>query len=468
MKITVIDSMMGSGKTTWSIDFMKEKMSKEKILFVTPFLDEITRIKEFAKSPFVAIRNFVEPVNCGKGKKHSFEELLKDGRNIALTHELFKTISENCCGSIKKYGYTLVLDEVFNPIDVYKGYSAFDVELLIKAEYVFRDFDERLRLTDDRKKLREIKTSTAYKPLIDDIENGRVLFTEKEKYLLWAFPHHVFGLFREVYILTFLFEKEMMGSYFKAFEIPYEKKSVKCIDGVYTLVDYYEPDLSEYAKLITFVRHGRKMFKQNDWDMTVKWFKSPQNKAKIDIIKNGIYQFFITEGQATGADDRLWTTFKKSAKYKLRGKGYTKAFTFLNNKATNAFGDRHYLVHAANVYPNPLIYNFLHRKGAVADKMDYVLPDLLQWVWRSALRNKEPIHLYIVSDRMAKAFYEFVFGEELDMALRYYPHVSYKQYLKECKKEKENMIELSEEEMFELEYADEDEFDESDDSEEDD
>ena len=43
MKVTVIDSIMGSGKTTSLINMMNEN-TEEKFIYITPYRDEIDRV----------------------------------------------------------------------------------------------------------------------------------------------------------------------------------------------------------------------------------------------------------------------------------------------------------------------------------------------------------------------------------------------------------------------------------------
>jgi len=42
-KITVVDSIMGSGKTSWSIQYINRNVF-DNFLYITPFLDEVNRI----------------------------------------------------------------------------------------------------------------------------------------------------------------------------------------------------------------------------------------------------------------------------------------------------------------------------------------------------------------------------------------------------------------------------------------
>ena len=43
-RITIIDSIMGSGKTSWAIQMMKEAPPTQNFIFITPFLSEMLLI----------------------------------------------------------------------------------------------------------------------------------------------------------------------------------------------------------------------------------------------------------------------------------------------------------------------------------------------------------------------------------------------------------------------------------------
>lgn len=44
--ITVVDSIMGSGKTSWAIQYINQSSPSTKFIFITPYLTEIERIIE--------------------------------------------------------------------------------------------------------------------------------------------------------------------------------------------------------------------------------------------------------------------------------------------------------------------------------------------------------------------------------------------------------------------------------------
>lgn len=59
-KITVIDAIMGSGKTSWSIDFINQNQNTN-FLYITPFLSEVDRILNNTSKD-----RFRQPINRGR------------------------------------------------------------------------------------------------------------------------------------------------------------------------------------------------------------------------------------------------------------------------------------------------------------------------------------------------------------------------------------------------------------------
>lgn len=80
--ITVVDSIMGSGKTSAMINKVNTDMENNYI-YVTPYLPEVERYIEKTE------HRFRQPLNTGDGKLDYLHRLLAAGENIATTHALF-------------------------------------------------------------------------------------------------------------------------------------------------------------------------------------------------------------------------------------------------------------------------------------------------------------------------------------------------------------------------------------------
>jgi hypothetical protein len=63
------------------------------------------------------------------------------------------------------------------------------------------------------------------------------------------------------------------------------------------------------------------------------------------------------------------------------------------------------------MHPHTFIDDFFEKKGIKIDRDAYALACLIQWVWRSRIRDGESIKLYLPSTRMRKLFTEWLDGK---------------------------------------------------------
>jgi hypothetical protein len=93
----------------------------------------------------------------------------------------------------------------------------------------------------------------------------------------------------------------------------------------------------------------------------------------------------------------------------LRGVRYSrnsstpdKSFGFIpsNAKATNDYRRVASVAYLVNVFYNPLIKSYFESMDVPVYEDLYALSQMVQWIWRSRIREKEPITVYIPSERM--------------------------------------------------------------------
>ena len=111
-----------------------------------------------------------------------------------------------------------------------------------------------------------------------------------------------------------------------------------------------------------------------------------------------IYNYFNNrvEGSAGGA---MWTCYT-SQRPKLKGAGYAKGFVACNARATNEHRHRTNLAYMIDLYMVPVVRMFIESRGVKVDQDQYALSALVQWIFRSAIRDGKPINLFIPSERM--------------------------------------------------------------------
>lgn len=390
---------MGSGKTSWSIQHINSNPF-ENFLYITPFLSEVKRIADNCE------RDFKQPINKGNGKLESINELLDCQYDIASTHALFKKFDEKTRENIINGHYTLILDEVINVIEPY-NIQKDDIPLLKDSGCITIDEDGFVVWNKEK-----LGYDTKYNE-IKVLAESRSLVCINQKLLLWHYPPDIFKLFDKIYILTYLFESSILKNYFALYQIEYEKKSIGNKDEQYYISDFYLPDTKIYSNLLNIYDGNLNAnIKQKQTGLSSTWFSKKVNTPIIRQMKKNIYNYFTNILNAK-SDTIMWTTFKDS-KTQLRGKGYSKefkaeqldnvvkAYGFLpcNARSTNKYGNCFNLAYCINVYLHPSVSQFFKQKGIAIDEDLYALSEMIQWIWRSRIRNGENINIYIPSIRM--------------------------------------------------------------------
>ena len=232
------------------------------------------------------------------------------------------------------------------------------------------------------------------------------LIQVNDKLLMWELPIEIFKKFKEVIILTYLFEGSVQKPYFDSFDIEYKLQSVK--DG--ELIPYEETSVEDKQKIISLINMistpSLDMIGLNEYDLSSTWYR--KNLVKpiyVERLKNNLSNFFKNIAKAT-TKQTMWSTFKEY-KNKLKGKGYTKSFCQYNIRATNDYRHCSALAYLLNVFPHTSLTMYFNEKGLKEINKDkYALSILLQWIWRSRIRNiadsdeNRKIDLYLPSRRM--------------------------------------------------------------------
>lgn len=411
-KVTVVDDIMGSGKTSWAIQHMNKAPKHQRFIFITPFLTEITRVKKATR------RRFKDPTNRNnKGSKlQGLKHLLKQGADICTTHALFKEFDQEVLDLLYFGNYTLILDEVAEVIEVV-NITGKDVEMLLKSEVVSVDSSTGLVSWIDTDYEGKFK---GYKHMIET----KKVFMHQGTVFIWTFPIEVFEAVREVYVLTYLFDGQIQKHYFDMHGLDYVKKSVAVVEDNHTLamtvvngemtfrvvpkyglIEHRQPDVSHLKELIHLCNDsklnsiGRSKNKLGHDGLTftqMKRLKKSDTKAKA--ISKNLYNWFRHKN-GVKVDSVMWTCPKDVVKV-VSPRGYKQGFVSSSMRATNEFQDRTVVAYMLNRYMNPVLVGFFESKGIEVDQDMYALSELLQWLFRSAIRNGETIELYLPSERM--------------------------------------------------------------------
>lgn len=394
--IKIVDDIMGSGKSTWAINHINQNPDK-KFLCIVPLLSECERFKE--KTDI----DIIDPEKWGS-KWKNFRWLVENDKNIVTTHSLIKMMDLDMLELLKSKNYVLMIDECLDVLDTYK-ISKDDLKIIFNEKLVSLDEDGFLVWNEERKPYKgvygDIKRLCSFKSLMGFKKENS---DELARIIMWNFPVDFFKCFDESYIFTYLWEGSIQKSYFDIHGIKYEKYM---LDYDRQLIPHCKE--IEYEKrrnvadLINiydgkFNKIGMKIGKSNP--LSKSWYedKRKKNKSIFSQLKNNTENYFRTVTK-TKSIDNMYTVFKPYCKY-VKGKGFANGFVSCNARGTNEFKDKKSLAYLINFFMSPDIKQFVEHYHIEFDDNLFSLSALLQWIWRSQIRDGNPIDLYIPSERM--------------------------------------------------------------------
>lgn len=409
-ELYITDNFIVTHNTSWAIQHVKEPFSGM-FIYVTPYLSEIQRVIESTEG------DFKEPSNNNeKGSKlEGLKNLIVRGENIACTHELFKMCDKETLELIKEAGYTLILDEVLNVINPIK-ITPSDLRMLIDTKTI------------------EINETTGHINWIDNNYKGKFeelkhlskndnLFLFNNTFVFWTLHHESFEAFKEVYILTYLFDGQIQRYYYDLHNFNYEKKSVVKEGDRYKLVEY-NPKLDNRERIAKrlniYEDKGKSKFNSNfckkpAFNMfSSTWLKRCDDKT-LERIKKNINSYF--RSVEAGTKNSFWTTVKEVAPKIKGGRAiyYTTEkrdnFVSVNIRATNEYKDCIACAYVYNRFMNPIEKAFFEFHGVKVDEDTLAVSDLIQFIFRGVIRNDQEdsiLNVYIPSLRMRELLYKFL------------------------------------------------------------
>lgn len=405
MKIKVCDALCGSGKTSACIRMMNER-TEARFIFVTQFLSEVDRIKAQC-----AERGFVSP-DCDlehrKTKLSDIRRLLQEGNNIATTHALFVSCTDDIKELIRDKNYILVLDET---VDVMRmsGLKPCDINLLEYSNIIAEDEDGRVDWIYDTYEKEDYDGEGKFSKEVLLAKSKNLLKYDKE-YFFWSVPPELFSCFSEVYVLTYLFHAQILRCFFDMYKLPYEYIGVKNEDG-YRFCDAAEMNRAHDLRGKIHVLEHPKLNAVGDkrGDLSLSSYTLHNHREGMGLtnrIRKNLVNVFRNIFNA-GVDEIMWTVFK-DFKDEVADKKFRAGFVTYNKRASNECANRRYLAYCINNFMRPWEARYYRERGVRVDQDSYALSILVQWVFRSAIRNGEEIWLYLPSARMRSLFYQWL------------------------------------------------------------
>ena len=412
--ITVIDTIMGAGKTSYIIEHMNrtfiESMfdgSDRRFIYVTPLLTEVERVKDACPD-----LRFKDPKPIHGRKYFGLQRLIHDRENIATTHELFRMLTQETRAALLDANYTLVIDEVLTCCDLYDGLTKDDQDDLFRSGKIYvDDATRRVCWNHDDHGRYEGKFS----PVKHLCDNGNLAAYPEglrgNRVWIWQFPTEFLECFEWTFVLTYLFDGSPMRSYLDAQGVGYKVMAVAGdrSQGYHltTWQDHNEGAVKARIRDLVTIYEGRGNSigtpKGKEQPLSTSWFKRADAKTMAKLRGNTV-TFFKNHAE-TRSQFNAWTTLK-AARSKLKGEGYARSTCWvpLNAKATNEFAHKTSMAYLANRFALPPLRNHFVAQGITVNEDLFAISEMIQVLWRTAIRNNEPIHVFIPSQRMRSLF----------------------------------------------------------------
>ena len=424
-KIIIVDSIMGSGKTEAVIRMVNENPDTSYIYVVT-LLDQVDRIIRSTHG------RFKQPENYGDGKLGGLHRLLTHGADIVTTHALFLRATPETMELIHQGNYVLILDEA---LDVFQEYNSIvkewdgktitkeGVDWLKRAGHISVD-PETCVVTWSG----ETADNFQFSEIIRLANNGTLRCIDNA--FFWEFPPEVLHSFSQIYVLTYQFEGTVFDSYMRMYDLEYTLLSARKGEaGNFELCDYNDGTeiKSQLVPLLNIYEGDLNRIGRKHNAFSVAWLSDCKGE-QLAKIKNAMRSY--RHHTKAASPSILWTTSMKNDFHQkleaVRGFKHTRqlskedhnlpekefrrlrCFLFCSAKATNDFAERTTLLYLLNRYASPETKKYFALRGFPIDEDIFATNEMVQWIWRSAIRNGQRINLFIPSSRMRGLLYRWL------------------------------------------------------------
>lgn len=377
---------MGRGKSTAAIHYINKNRRTKRFLYVTPYLKEVARVRDEC--------GIEEPTDDdGISKLSRLRQFLRDGKSVSTTHSLYELMDDDMLETVREKQYTLIIDEAVSAIDK-AAITSPDRKIL---ETLTTVSDDGLVRWNDQEYTGKF---TDYKNMADRNTLYRV-----ENTLVNTFNTGLITAFDEVFQLTYLFRGSSLQAYLECFGIPYEIWGIEDTENgpEFRPGDDVPPPVDLRPMIHIIDKKSMNDIGEPYHALAKSWYErhSYHDPEMMQLRKN--MQNFFKNITKSRAEDRLWTCFKDHAQKLVPDNGsYSKNFLQMMARATNDYSHCTNLAYMVNRFEDPNLIKFLSDRGCSIDQDQTALSDLIQWVWRGAIRNGREINLYLPSRRMRR------------------------------------------------------------------
>ena len=405
--VTIRDRHCGYGKST---DLIASLRADRSYLIVLPLQTEIDRFIQ--EAPI----DLVEPSDEGphRRKRDHLRELLIGGYSIVTTHALFTDVAYLAQQGLL-LGYDVIVDEVLNVAQcvtqevLTPGAKANGVTLQswkgLYLDHGFANVDPKTGMvspTEEWERKQDLPELS--KPLFG-MAKAESLFSVRDNVLVWELPTVLLKAVGSLTVLTFLAEGSLMASFMRRNGIDFG----------------HDRDLSSEQR---FREKAKRLIEVRDMPSInkLRFSYSGQQSMSKDNQKSVAMALKKTrERLMHGIDkDQVMITCAKSMWYKPNGRpgpfaAQSRMFEGTHwvpntTRGTNRYRHCSHLFYLWDQNLNPRVAEFLGADTQHHRDM-YAVSELIQWVYRSRVRDGQPIVLFMPSGRMRKLLQRWLDGD---------------------------------------------------------
>ena len=402
-KITITDPPCGSGKTSKMI---KELQPDRLYLIVVPLLSEVQRV--LASTSLLNIAEPTSSLTETGTKKAALIELINRGQSIVTTHQLYSDIGQLAAQGFLK-NYNVIIDEVPGVVSAVKTLSKRSLdEFYVALGYLDVSASGACTVTEKWDNLVDVVSETL-DPRIKQYAQARNLYVCKQGTFLIAASRALFSCCASVEVLTYQSKGSYFLRYLEKMKLPYHLETDERLDAAFKAKAQQLISFANTKSLGSIKLGYAKQTSYSEHSKEVKTVRSGLKNWRERHLKGvPLENIMVTCAESHWRDPKAF----QNGKLKLTGFAKTTGFGKVHwvanqTRGTNDYSHCSHLIYLYDKHPMPPITQWLECPTKEFSDA-YGLTELIQWIWRSRIRNGQPITLYLPSPRMKRLLQDWL------------------------------------------------------------
>ncbi len=418
--VRIIDRPCGSGKTTQMIRLFQ---SNRRYLVVTPLLSECKRVVRDSKVAFMQPEVIEDDPDISTKKDHLIQ-LLSNGSNVVTTHAMFDNLADVARDGFLD-DYDIIIDEVMSVVDdTYRVKAKSWNEFYLGNGYVTID--------PDTKQITPTTKWEADVDLVDDALNKRIykaaksgrLYNIEDGINIAVMPDVLLRSGLTLTIYTYKAEGSIMYAYLNRLGLnPIHDKGTNDIENRFIKRARSQVIIKSIPSLEAYKFSHNGQMKTHSCELDMKVPKALASLRKYKLSDVNLSNILITCPKSKwyykGKEPIIDITGKELTKFRpgpyasnsRMSPCYTNRPRALwvpnTTRGTNDYKHCTHAIYLYDQYLNPNILRWFGGRDVISED-DYALTELIQWLWRTQVRDGKKVIVYIPSERMRNLLLEWL------------------------------------------------------------